>query len=412
MAPQSPWMAVAAKYIFIGLLIYYWAMQFTRGDSVYLIDPEISYYMFVIPAAVFGVLGIFLILLTQSKLSTTSLILGLFCVLILVVSALRSDSRTIFSLGMLAINLIVFFQLRPKVSLDILNVLFALAMVITTILFYFEYSIYTFIPGLNAHPFHWWRGSVYPSAAEGGLFAMIIFLANLTMKGQRLRLPFILLSAYMLILAGNRTALFGALLGLGYMFLKGRGLFVSETGRRWFMALAIGAFLMSVFASQLLLSLPFADTAFVQDIILREEAVNPNFDEGGQVGTAAIRVWIMQQHLSIFMQNPLIGIGTFNFFDFNTGYGAIDNLTTGSEAFVTGLLARIGLLSALLLGALLATRQPGNQDFSICCRIGMTAGMITYGSFVNVYDIVFVLLVLGIAGCIVPSRSDTVSPAA
>ena len=232
---------------------------------------------------------------------------------------------------------------------------------------------------------------------------MAILLANLSMKGQKYRGFFLVIASYMLIFAGNRTAIFGAALGMFYLWLSSRSFMKEDKGRWLFFLLAISVFVFTVFGSELLLQLPVANNSFVREVLLRDESLGASFDAGGQVGTAAIRVWIIEQHLSIFGQNPLLGVGTFNFVEFTTGYGVIDDLTTGSEAFVTALFARIGLVAVLLFVALLFTRHPGNQNLALCFRISLAAGMITYGSFVNVYDFVFILLVLGIAGCIHPS---------
>ncbi len=397
----------AFELVFYFLLTLYWALQFLRGDSVEILAPDATYILFVGPAAVFGTLGIFYLVFTSEIFHRSSIVLLLGLVPIIVVALARADARTLGSVGLLMLSLAIIFQIAPRISINFVNILFLLSIPLTTFLFLIDYSIYTFLPGLGNHPDLWWRISPMPSSAEGGLFATAVYLMNINLRGQRYRLPMIVMSVYFLVLSGNRTGLFAALIGTVYFLIRQRGRLSRSGSRRWFALIAAFLFVMAIFGSNLLLYLPFANSDIVRTLVFRQEAVG-NFDVGDQVGTAAIRQWIFEQHWAAFRENPLFGIGTFDLQMLNSGYGALDNSVGGTEAFITALLARIGLLILPLLAALFLIRQPVQgdaADLSLSAKLALLIGMTTYGSFVNVYDIVFLLLVLSIAGTIyVPVR--------
>lgn len=391
--------------VFTGLLVLYWALQFARGDSIELIPSEAAYYLFVGPAAAFAVFGLGYILMKYPRIEAIPLMIGAFGVIVTLVSLARGDLRTVSTMGLFSVTLIILFQVRPKISLGLINTLFILSALITTGMYFFEYSLYTFVPGIGAHPDLPWRISPFPSVAEGALFAMVVFIANLTIRSQRHRYPMLAFSAYMLVFSGIRTAIIAAAISAIYVALNRYEILRTRSARAIFLIGTIGLFVFSIFSSQLLLALPFADSEIMQTLFFREEALG-HFDADGQIGTAAVRNWIMTQHLSMFSGNPLVGVGTFDFMMTTSGYGALDNSGgTGSEAFVTGLLARVGLLSIPLFVALFLMHLSLRDDaaeLSICGKICLIVGMISYGSFVNAYDIVFILLTLAIAGCIEP----------
>jgi O-antigen ligase len=394
------------------VIVYYWLLQFARGDSVELVPSDIAVNLFIVPAAAVAVASIIYAVMTTVRLMPSAIVLIAFLAIVLAVSAARGDTRTIASMGMFAITLIALFQIRPQISVNFINILFILAIPITTFLYIFEYSIYTFIPGIGRGLELWWRISLFPSSSAGGLFAMVVFIINLNLRDQRFRIAMLALSIYFVVLSGNRTAIFAATIGLAFFLIRQRGWLSTERSRALFALSAAALFLLTLFGSNVLLSLPFADNEILRALIFRDESVG-SFDVGDQLGTAAIRQWIFEQHWAAFRESPWVGIGTFDFAILTTGYGALDNSVTGSEAFVTGLLARIGLTSSLLFAAIFLIRQPisgQRADLSLCAKIALLIGMTTYGSFVNVYDVTFLLHVFAILGSIyVPAARNSVS---
>lgn len=394
--------------IFLGFVVLYWALQFLRGDMTEIVPMDLLYYFYVLPAAGFAMIGLGFLLVVTRQFNRSAIMMLMMIVLVFAVSISRGDVRTIASVGLLAATVLIMVQLRPSISLAVINGLFVSAVIITTLLYFMGYSAYTFVPGLNSHPTDWWRISAYPSVSEGGLFAMVVFVVNLASRGQSYRLPMLLGSAYMLLLSGSRTGLFAALICVPYILLRRGGMLTRETSKMMFVGAAVGVFLFVVFASEFLLNLPFSNSEFFRTVILRQDEY-ARFNVGSELGTAAVRQWIFDQHMAVFWSSPFTGIGTFDLAQLTTGYEVFDNSGTGSEAFVTGLLARIGLISLLLY---VAVFFPGrdlrgeNGDRSIVTRIGLIVGMVTYGSFVNVYDVLFLLLLAGSYGGIVNRRPE------
>jgi hypothetical protein len=392
------------------LIIYYWALQFTHGDAVELVSFDLAFYLYVIPAAGFAVLSTAYVVFTVREIDRSTLILLMFCGLVITISLARGDYRSIASLGLLGISIATIFQIRPRVSVNTVNILLIAATLITTIMYFFGMSIYTFVPGVGLSYDLWWRVSPYPSVAEGALLAMFVFLVNLVITGQRLRKTMLVISLYLVIFSGSRTAISSVVIASAYILLRRQGLLDHRGLRISFIVGSLSLFVILIYASQLIFLLPFADNALLRTLILRDEAVT-GFDFGGQVGTAAIRQWVFDQHIAAFWESPFVGIGTFDLRMLNSGYGALDNSVTGSEAFVTGLLARIGLVSTLLFAAIFLVRQPLRgmaNELSTAIRIALIVAMVTYGSFVNVYDVIFVLMIVAVAGGIElsPIRTD------
>lgn len=388
------------------LVIYYWALQFTHGDAVEIISFDVAFYLYVAPAAAFAIFGSLYVVFTARKLDRSATLLLTFCAVVIIASLVRGDYRSIASLGLLGISIGIIFQVRPKVPINLVNALFVGAAVMTTVMFFFELSIYTFLPGIGSSYDLWWRISPYPSVAEGALLAMFVFVVNLLISGQPFRRIMLSISLYFIVFSGSRTAISATIITSLYVFLRHRGLLDHRGVRISFVIGMLVLFVTLVFASQLIFLLPFADNAILRALILRDEAVT-GFDFGGQVGTAAIREWVFNQHIAAFKESPFIGIGTFDLRMLNTGYGALDNSVTGSEAFITAMLARIGLVSTLLFAAVFVVRQPLRgvaRELSTATRIALIVAMATYGSFVNVYDVVFFLMIVAIAGGIEPSR--------
>ena len=385
--------------IVIIFIVYYWLLQLLRGDVVSIIPVESSYALYVGPAVIFFTIGIFYTLIS-TKIPKISAIIYCLLGLVIVLSIARQDYRSILTITLLFGTIGMIFHIQPRVSLNLINALFCAAAITTTLLFFLGFSIYTFVPGLNASPEMWWRVSPYPSVAAGALFALFVFIANVALTQQRFRKSMIVITLYFIMFTGIRTALIGFAIAVIYIILHRRNFLNNIIAQSIFFISIFILFIFLIYGSDLLLMLPFADTGFVRTLILRDDTVS-GFDFGNQVGTAAIRQWIFDQHIAAFWESPLIGIGTFDLASLNTGYGALDDNVTGSEAFVTGMLARIGLLSIPFFIAVLIMRQPvkgSAQELSSAIRVALLIAMTTYGSFVAPYDFVFFLAIVAIAG--------------
>lgn len=385
--------------VFAVLLVFYWMVQFVRGDNVSALPNEIAYYFNIIPAVLFvaGGLGyIFVNNLSYDKIITPLLI---YAVVTIGIAVSRGDFPSAASSGLMVCTLIIFFTTKPNVSASLINTLFLISIAITTIFYFFDFSIYTAFPGLNTHPEIWWRASPLPTSSNGGFFAMFVLLMNLVHRHIPGRVFFILLALFFVVVSGNRTAFAAIVISSIYYVGVRQGILASDAAKAAFATIAALGFMASIYSSQLFLSLSILDNDFLRVLFFREERIT--FDAEGNVTSAGIRTWIINQNLSLFWENPFTGIGSFDLRALQSGYGAMDDLTTGSEAYLSYLLARYGVAALLLIYVLIMAKRPLTGDAAILSsvtRLALLIALFTYGSFANPYDFIFLMMLMGITG--------------
>lgn len=401
--------------LFVTLLVFYWIVQFLRGDIVSALPNDIAYYLNLVPAILFVAGGLAYILVNSLPYDKIVTPLIAYAVITIGVAASRGDFPSAATSGLMVSTLIILFTTKPLVSAALINTLFILAIIITTILYFLDFSIYTAFPGLNAHPEIWWRASPLPTASNGGFFAMFVFLMNLVHQRIPGRRFFILVALFFVVVSGNRTAFAAMLICSAYYVGIRQGILASNAARAAFAIIAALGFVASIYSSQLFLSLPVLDNDFLRVLFFREERIT--FDAEGNATSAGIRTWIINQNLGLFWQNPYVGIGTFDLRALQSGYGALDDLTTGSEAYLSYLLARYGLAALLLIYVLIVAKRPVSGDAAVLSsvtRLALLIALFTYGSFANPYDFIFLMMLMGITGGIVAppvQRTEQVRPA-
>lgn len=392
----------AFNWIFSVLFVFYWMVQFARGDIISALPNELAYYFNVIPAILFALGGILYISLQNLPFDKITVPLIIYMAATVSIAVWRGDFPSAATAGLMATTLIVLFLTKPVVSTTLLNSLFFLSGLITTGLFFADLTIYTVFPGLNSHPEIWWRASPLPTASNGGFFAMFVFLMNLVHRSIPARHFFLALAIFFIVVSGNRTALAGTVICLAYYLGARHGLLSTALSRAIFTIFAFSLFIGSIYASQLIATVFSVDNPFLRVLFFRQEHIT--FDVEGNATSAGIRTWIINQNLGLFLENPLTGIGTFDLRALQSGYGALDDLTTGSEAYLSYLLARYGVAALVLIYVLLFAKRPLAGDaklLSTLTRLGLLTALITYGSFANPYDFIFLMMLMGITGGIV-----------
>jgi O-antigen ligase len=113
------------------------------------------------------------------------------------------------------------------------------------------------------------------------------------------------------------------------------------------------------------------------------------------------RGWLWAQHISIFVQHPLFGIGSY---DLNN---LVDDRIlgnqhdyAGTESLLTGLLSRVGLLALLLFAAIIAKLHQAvklGEHAAAASGIAMIVMLISHGGLANTYNIEFLLLASGLS---------------
>lgn len=190
-----------------------------------------------------------------------------------------------------------------------------------------------------------------------------------------------------------------------YTGLRFSGFLKSTFLRRTFFVGTIAFLIITVFSSNLLFHIPFLDNPLIRSLILRDDNPYGYVDAQGRAFSVAVRSWMLGQHIDLAMSNPFFGVGTFLLADTHSGYGLFESLgVLGSEAYLTGTFARIGLPFVLLLYVIFFAKRPiaeGQADFVRCMKLFLFLAMIFYGSFINPYDLIFLLMMVAIAGGVV-----------
>jgi hypothetical protein len=383
---------------FAVLLVSCWALQFLGTVPALGFSDQLLYIMFVVPTSIFALVGVVMVLVSRKKVEQDVWILAVFLGIVGAVSISRSDFPTILTNGLMSAILVTIIHFKIRISPSQLNFLFLLSIPISYAFYASGFTGFPVFPSFSSISTISWRVSVLPLISSGGFFALVVLFVNVFYKTGRFRIVCLPVSLYFLIFSGMRTAIFAALLAGLYFFLRRSGFLSKPIAQFVFFGLAVGFFSLSIFSSDQLANLPILSNDFVRSLIVREESVyDPNL--GGELYTAALRSWMIGRHIEFGLSNPLFGIGTFDFQLKQNGYGMFDNATTGSEAYLTGLFARIGLMMLPFIYVIYRARvlrSAEEQDFARCMKLILFLSMITYGSFVVPYDLIFLLMITGI----------------
>jgi hypothetical protein len=309
------------------------------------------------------------------------------------IAFVRGDMATIATTVLFCSAVIVVFALELTPSTDLLNSLFLLSIVVNGVLFLIGMSIYAIIPGYSKDGELWWRVSLFPQVATSAYFCLVIFFVNVADRGARLRRLCIVLSTYFLLFSGIRSALIAAFLAGGYVMLVRTGRLRRAGARILYLASTVVVFVTSLFMTQLLLLVPAFGNPTLNMYLFRTSG---GFESEAEAAKAIFRTWLWSEHLRIAAQNPLFGIGTFDFFAVSSFDPMFADMSSGSEAYLTGLLARVGLPVILFVAAFVAAIMRGIRvDDETVPVVGLFLflAMLAYGSFINAYDFVFLVMI-------------------
>lgn len=374
------------------MLTYYWALQY----AVTLDDPvqrgDLLYYLFVIPVAVFS-----LMLLFGARVSRRSdlpaFLMVLYVLSVSLVAVARGDFQTVISTGLFAASVVVVFVYRLTPSVNLLNELFLASIVVNSLSFLSGRSIYAVLPGFSADGDLWWRISLFPHIATSAFFSIIVLFMNVLHREGVLRKTCLMLAIYFLLLSGLRSALAAGLLASLYLVLARAGLLSRPSAKLVYLAASMAVFIGSLFATQLLLMLPDLGSETLNTYVFRSEV---GLENEADVAKSVYRTWLWVEHLRIASENPVFGIGTFDFAALADYDPVVGEWGIGSESFLTGLYARVGLPMLLLVAAFIAAIVRGGHSgghLSFVIGLLMFVAMVSYGSFINAYDFVFLVMI-------------------
>ncbi len=399
-----------AQVLYSVLLVYYWLMQYVTGLNDEVQRGDFLYYLYVAPVSIFA-----LILLGRlrslRRSDTPALWTALFLGIVSLTALARGDVQTVASMGLLCMTLAVLFIYRLAPSVSFLNVLFLASSVMSELAFAAGTNTYSVLPGLSAEGDFWWRVSLFPHVATSAFFALLVLLVNIVDRAGRLRKTSMVLALYFLVFAGIRSALVAGVLAGSYHFLAGHRLLRHHRTKMLFLPAAVATFVISLFMNQLLLLLPATNSDLLNTYLFRSAEGLSGEDDAAKT---IYRTWIWTEHLRIASQNPLLGVGTFDFTDLSGTDPGAGGESRGSESFLTGLYARVGLPVLLFIGAFLDAISRGvraHRDLPVIMGIVLFVAMLAYGSFINAYDFVF-LTAVGLLNARLPERTTARAAAA
>ncbi|HEY4355968.1 MAG TPA: O-antigen ligase family protein [Acidobacteriaceae bacterium] len=377
------------------LLALFWLMTIlpiggTASESSGADQSTFLYAAYTLPVMIFSVATTLVCLGRLQYGTAPSVLLGLFFIISVAVSLARMDTSTLKFLVGFCIPLYILMEWRPTISLTLLNTLALISIPIMALLNIVHLSDYGVWPGASLDEELPWRIAMFQFVPSSAFFAGVLLLANVNDQTAFLRKTTILVAAYFLVLSGTRSAIIATALGFSYIWLADRRMFRGSV-MRWglFMSLLTAFFCAVVFSSVLVVL--SGSSSFANELLTHStNGAQSETDAAKSVG----RLWIWAQHWTAFSSSPLFGIGTFDFDKISDGGLAI--ATSGSEAFLTGMLARLGLVTLLCFAAFIAAAARAmreNNHLAVAMVLMILCAMFGYGSIVTTHDFAFMAMV-------------------
>jgi O-Antigen ligase len=383
-----------ARVFFSGIVAYYWLLLFFEQPEENITRFSLFYFALVIPVLVFIVANYSS--LRFSSFKPLSLTLAFYLGLVGLVSIVRSDFPTLYNAALFVLPIIIIVNSGMSLLPGFLNRLFLLSVIGSMITFYVGNNLYGFLPGQALSSEEQgliYRVSLFPVLPESAFFSIMIFVINLLYNSSRYRYAYCAVALYFLLFSANRTSIVALLFIISFLFLSRR---VAFQPRLLYRVLMLSMLLCLVLLANIDMLLPQLavnlSSPVLNNYLFRfEDGVT-----GGQIGTTIYRGWLWAQHLSIYLQHPVLGAGTFKLDDAMIDGPPISQVeATGSESFLTGWVARVGLMVIPLIVFFwqLCSRAMSNSNkylYSIC--ILLLVFSLFYGSFLVPYNCMFLVL--------------------
>ncbi len=376
-----------AQRVYPLILIYYWATQYLIGSDDVVERGSAIYFLHIIPISVFSLIGLASIARLR-PIPAPVLLMLLFVVQVSLVAVIRFDFQTLLSIGLLSIAVLTVFANQLSPSSRLMNRLFLASIAASALCYSLGNSFYTIIPGYSLDSVSW-RISLFPRVATSAFFAAALLIFNILDKDAPLRRTCLILSVYFLIFSGLRTALLACTISVLYIYLARTTLLRGNAVQFSLILTSLIAFIGMVFMNQLVLYLPDLGPT-MNYFIFHSDADFKNSDE---INLAVIRSQLWLEQLSIAWSNPVFGVGTY---DFSERSEALGHLTNGSESFIVGLYARVGVAAIMLLLSILSAIWLGiKSGGAIQPAVGavLLVAMLAYGGFIAAYDFVFLAMI-------------------
>ena len=149
---------------------------------------------------------------------------------------------------------------------------------------------------------------------------------------------------------------------------------------------------MMLYFNSIFLSISSGLNPTLNNYLFRNEQGIRNSQE---LSKTIYRTNMWERHLQIYQTSPIYGVGTFDYRKFIISNYDKNDAGSGSEGFITGLLARIGLMILPLLFFLVHLGSEGlrkAEPYKYLLPILIILIMLNYGSFMNPYNMMYYII--------------------
>jgi len=323
-------------------------------------------------------------------------------ILVDIVSLLRYDFATAYNISLFLLTIIIIIENQLILNLKLINTLFMFSIFFSILTSYAGVNLYGYIPFQSNDP----RISLFPKSVVGSaFFSFFIAILNYFFNKERTRWIFIMTGLYFFAFSGCRTAIICCFFVFLFMFTTKLFSLRHRVFYQVFFFSCIGLFVMSMFFSNYLLLLGDFKTDYFNYFATRD-VDKFRSAEDIENSLASFRTVMWQVHYETFKGSPFL----FGEPQYNDELFKQYNLS-GSESFLTGLLARVGILIIPLIifffNMIKKAIVTGNK-FIYCILLCIILIMLSYGSFMVPYNFLF-LIIFGMITMQVPIKGTDFS---
>lgn len=321
----------------------------------------------------------------------------LFLLTVAVVSILRSDITSILNSILFVLTILSIYLTRVTISLRLLNTLYIMAIFGAIISFHTGISQWGYLPGqavlqVSETETVAWRVSLFPFVPESAFLSFLVLIINYQRNHGLFKWGICAVALYFMLFAGMRSTLIALAFFALFNWFSQDSKFKQGFKFSLYNWGALFLFILILNLNSLLLGLATTiNQPFLNQLIFRTEA---GVEDAEALQKTIYRTWIWIKHIEIFQSSPLVGIGTFDFKEVVTEQ--LDQLgTSGSESRLTGMFARYGVVTFLFIffiSALNRIALKNSARFSYFIIFFFLLTMLTYGSFLVPYNLMFLLI--------------------
>lgn len=380
-------------------ILYYWSYLYFQ---VFIPSPSESFLGWLCvtgPVFLFSVVGLSIGVASNKILNnrlSSWLALVIYFIVVLAVSATRSDYSNIRQTLLFVLVTLWLSTIRNGIDTRSLNKLFLASIVASAIFYHAGWSEYGILTSLEVNVGHagMWRASLFPYLPESAFFSALVLLVNLNSHESGFwKWMYCTLAAYFLVFSGVRSAAISFVLSALFIYADTR--IVGQlrcqmlTRRRIIFVSLLLLFFLIIYGALALKFFTWIQGSAIGIYLLKEMPINDD-----DIRKSIYRIWLWQEHISIWLRNIWVGIGSYDFKQI-VGYGLIHDFEqTGSESLITRKLSELGLLCLPFYAFLWIEFERAISDinpFYAAAFTSLVLMMLSYGSIIVPYNFIFIL---------------------